>query len=119
MNSLDIVKIREEFGLSQTQFANLIGIDRRTVVNWEKGRVIPESKVMLIEMLVEKKRNNNTNAILDENPEKKIDLTREIGELKDHIKTLKSLVDEKTTISELYKNENLRLKEELETLKGS
>lgn len=118
MNSLDIVKIREEFGFTPTQFSEFIGVDRRTVVNWEKGRLIPESKVMLIEMLLEKKRNNNKNSVLDENPEKKIDLTREVEELKDHIKTLKNFLDEKTIISELYKNEILKLKEEIEVFKN-
>jgi len=118
MNGLDIVKIREEFGFTPTQFAEFIGIDRRTVVNWEKGRTIPESKVLLLEMLLEKKRKNNTNSVLEESPEKKIDLTREILELKDHIKTLKDFLDEKTIISELYKNEILKLKEEIEVFKN-
>jgi len=118
MNGLDIIKIREEFGFTPTQFAKFIGIDRRTVVNWENGRLIPESKVLLIEMLLEKKRNNKKNPILEENPEKKLELIREISELKDHIKTLKSLVEEKTIVLELYRNENSKLKDELDALKG-
>lgn len=118
MNNLDIVKIREEFGFTQQQFADFIGVDRRTVINWEKGRLIPESKVMLIEMLLEKKRNNNTKAVLDETSNSKIDLTREVEELKDHIKTLKNFLEEKSTISEFYKAEISKLKEEIEALKS-
>ena len=118
MNNLDIVKIREEFGFTPTQFAEFIGIDRRTVINWEKGRKIPESKILLLEMLLDKKR-NDTKPVLDETLEAKIDLTREVEELKDHIKTLKSFLDEKAIISEFYKNEILKLKEEIEALKNA
>ncbi len=121
MNSIDIIKIREELGLTQQKFADRIGVDRRTVVNWEHGKKIPDSKVKLFEMLLEMERKPNGINLFDEKPEVKntpsTDLTREILELKDHIKTLKEFLDGKTTIAELYKSENLKLKEEIETLK--
>ena len=119
MNGLDVKKIREEFNLTQQGFANYIGVDRRTVVNWEQGRVIPESKVKLLEFLIEGKRNGLESGL--QKTEVKVvpsvDMTREILELKDHIATLKNFLDEKSTITEFYKIENLKLKEEIEALK--
>ena len=38
----DIRAIREHFGLSQAQFALLIGISVSTLQNWEQGRREPE-----------------------------------------------------------------------------
>ena len=34
--------VREQTGLSQSRFARLIGISKRTVENWEQGRRQPE-----------------------------------------------------------------------------
>ena len=33
--------VREQIGLSQTRFARLIGVSKRTVENWEQGRRTP------------------------------------------------------------------------------
>ncbi len=33
--------VREQTGLSQTRFARLIGVSKRTVENWEQGRRTP------------------------------------------------------------------------------
>ena len=38
----DAKKIREKLGLSQSQFASLIGISPRTLQNWEQGHRHPE-----------------------------------------------------------------------------
>ena len=35
MNNFDIKKIREQLGVSQEQFAEMIGVHTRTVQNWE------------------------------------------------------------------------------------
>lgn len=45
----DVVAIREEYGLSQTKFAALLGISVRTLQNWEQGRRQPQgpAKVLL------------------------------------------------------------------------
>ena len=45
----DVAAIREEYGLSQTKFAALIGISVRTLQNWEQGRRHPQgpAKVLL------------------------------------------------------------------------
>ena len=45
----DVVAIRNEYGLSQDQFASLLGISVRTLQNWEQGRRTPQgpAKVLL------------------------------------------------------------------------
>ena len=37
----EVKTIREKTGLSQTQFAQLIGVSKRTLENWEQGRRHP------------------------------------------------------------------------------
>jgi putative transcriptional regulator len=37
----EVKAIREKTGLSQTQFARLIGVSKRTLENWEQGRRHP------------------------------------------------------------------------------
>jgi DNA-binding transcriptional regulator YiaG len=118
MNSIDVKKIRLEFELTQQGFANFIGVDRRTVVNWEKGNKIPDSKVKLFELLMEGKR-NATESVPQEAESKPIpsaDLNREILELKDHIKTLKDFLEEKNKLADMYRSENAMLKEKLDRL---
>ena len=45
----DVVAIRKDYGLSQDQFASLLGISVRTLQNWEQGRRTPHgpAKVLL------------------------------------------------------------------------
>lgn len=45
----DVTAIRDEYGLSQTKFAALLGISVRTLQNWEQGRRHPQgpAKVLL------------------------------------------------------------------------
>ena len=45
----DVAAIRDEYGLSQTKFAALLGISVRTLQNWEQGRRKPQgpAKVLL------------------------------------------------------------------------
>jgi len=46
----DIKAIRQGFGLTQEQFAALMGISVRTLHNWEQGRRVPEgpARVLLL-----------------------------------------------------------------------
>lgn len=45
MNDLiDVRAIREKVGISQEEFAKLLGVSSRTVQNWERGKTIPDSK---------------------------------------------------------------------------
>jgi DNA-binding transcriptional regulator YiaG len=122
MGSKEVKKIREEFNMTQQGFADFLGVDRRTVVNWEQGKKIPESKVKLFKLELEKRRNLSTTNTIIEKIENKTDsqsldnLNREILVLNDHIKTLKDFLDDKTTMCDIYKNENILLKERLERL---
>jgi len=51
MNRLDIRKIRKAMGLTQTELAERLGVHYKTIQNWEKGGVIPESKMVLLRTL--------------------------------------------------------------------
>lgn len=44
IKGIDIVNFREKHRLSQSEFANLIGVHPRTIQNYEAGSKIPESK---------------------------------------------------------------------------
>lgn len=44
----DIRHIREGFGLTQVQFAALLGISVRTLRNWEQGRRVPEGPARVL-----------------------------------------------------------------------
>jgi len=120
MSKLDINKVREELGLNHRELAEQLGVDRRTIINYEQGRLIPESKVRLIELLLLAKRNESISLPLNftENDckEKTENLNREIVELKDHIKTLKEFIEDKTTMVVHYKSENILLKQRIDEL---
>ncbi|MEZ7498938.1 helix-turn-helix domain-containing protein [Flavobacterium sp. Arc3] len=55
MNSTEIKNMRVDMGLSQTKFAVVLGVDRRTIINYEQGKKIPESKVKLLNLMIENK----------------------------------------------------------------
>lgn len=48
-----VQRIRERTGLSQTKFARLIGVSRRTLENWEQGRRRPTGPARVLLRLVE------------------------------------------------------------------
>lgn len=41
VKEIEVAAVREQTGLSQTRFARLIGVSKRTVENWEQGRRTP------------------------------------------------------------------------------
>lgn len=49
LHAASVIGIRERLGLSQQELADLLGISRRTVENWEQGRREPTgaAKVLL------------------------------------------------------------------------
>ncbi len=51
MSDLDIRKIRKALKLTQGELAEKLGVHYKTIQNWEKGGVIPESKKILIRNL--------------------------------------------------------------------
>ena len=46
--SVSLKKIRSKTGLSQAEFAELIGISPRTLQNWEIDRTIPDNAHLLL-----------------------------------------------------------------------
>lgn len=48
MNNLDIKEIRKKWNITQAEFAKMLGVDTRTVQNWESGGKIPASKYEII-----------------------------------------------------------------------
>lgn len=54
---MDIKALRSQTNLSQSKFANAVGIPVRTIQKWEQGeRVPPDYVVKLIEYFLKKER---------------------------------------------------------------
>jgi transcriptional regulator with XRE-family HTH domain len=51
MCDLNVKEIRKNLGVSQTKFAEMLGVHIRTVQNWESGGVIPQAKYTLLHNL--------------------------------------------------------------------
>lgn len=49
MNGLDLKKIREEFGFTQSELAERLQISRKTINSYENGANIPASRVLFFE----------------------------------------------------------------------
>lgn len=124
---IDIQKIRTNLQMTQIEFAELIGVDRRTIINYEQGKKIPATKVKLLQLMLE---NGAMKSIPDKNQrmalkairpiENEVDILKgDIVDLKDHIKTLKEFIEEKNKLADIYRNENLLLKEKIMMLENS
>jgi len=124
MDSVEIKNLRKELGMTLVEFSELLGVTKRTVINYEQGKVIPASKNKLLQFIRDTKNAKKEtpkvldvkNNLDDENTNKD-SLSIEVY-LKNHISTLKELILEKTNLLEIYKAENIRLKEELEPYKS-
>lgn len=53
MEAQDIKKRREQLGLTQKELGDLIGASRETIINYEKGRPIPRSKIEILNKVLE------------------------------------------------------------------
>lgn len=47
----DLKEKRKKANLTQEELAERLGVDRRTIINYEKGNIIPESKVKLLHFI--------------------------------------------------------------------
>jgi len=63
MNKLQVKKIRENLGLNQEDFGKLLGVSKNTILNYEKGGKIPESKIPILEKFM----NENPNIVNEDN----------------------------------------------------
>ena len=61
INIPDVASIRAKTGLSQTQFAGLMGVSVRTLQDWEQGRRAPSGAARTLLLVVSK----NPGALLD------------------------------------------------------
>jgi len=66
MESKKIKEIREKLGLSQENFAEMLGVHYKTIQNYEKGGKIPKSKIPFLQIIEKQIElgsvNNSTNA---------------------------------------------------------
>jgi DNA-binding XRE family transcriptional regulator len=51
MNGLELKELRKKLNLTQVELAKRIGVDTKTVQNWESGRKIPNSKDAILRSL--------------------------------------------------------------------
>ena len=61
LEPLQVKHIREDYGLTQEEFATLLGISVSTLRNWEQGRRKPEGPALVLLRVAEK----HPEAILD------------------------------------------------------
>ena len=52
MNGLQIREKRKKLGLTQLELAEQLGVSKNTVLNYEKGSVIPESKITILNKIL-------------------------------------------------------------------
>ncbi len=57
----DVGKIRQKTGLSQTRFAQLLGVSTRTLQDWEQGRRAPSGAARTLLLIAA----NNPHALID------------------------------------------------------
>jgi len=57
---MQIKEKRKEYNLTQDEFGKLVGVSRQTIVNWENGSTIPESKLDFMRTLFDKLDNGDS-----------------------------------------------------------
>lgn len=55
MRAEEIKKKRKELGLTQDELGKLIGVSKNTILNYEKGKVIPDSKITILDTVLNEK----------------------------------------------------------------
>lgn len=85
IKAIDISKFRDKHGISQTDFAKLIGVSLRTVQNYESGGKIPDSKHEILHNIIKTYRSDTTyqEDLKDYNKELEIYKAKNINELRE------------------------------------
>ncbi|WP_205727719.1 helix-turn-helix transcriptional regulator [Flavobacterium anhuiense] len=86
MNELNIKELRIQNGFSQTELAKKIGVSRQTIVNYEKGEVIPESKKELLYNILHNENSKTTPEIEEYYTKPKSGYDKKIQEKEEEIK---------------------------------
>lgn len=59
MRGEEIKKKRNELKLTQEELGKILGVDKRTIINYEKGGIIPDSKSELLHNFIKGNKANN------------------------------------------------------------
>ncbi|MBF4484401.1 helix-turn-helix domain-containing protein [Flavobacterium sp. CSZ] len=86
MNGLEIKEYRVKKGLTQEALAQLIGVSKNTILNYEKGKVIPESKNALLENILIFSEHNIATKIHNTEYQNLTGYDKKITEIEDQIK---------------------------------
>jgi len=98
MNALEIKQKRKKLGLTQEELAKKLGVSLKTISNYEKGEVIPESKKELLHKILNSESNNTLNE-----PEENYTIQDEFEE---KISQVKEKISEHNQIIELAISNN-------------
>ncbi len=63
LSKVDVKGLRERLGLTQSQFAGMIGVSIKTLQNWEQGRREPEGPAKALLRVVEREPQAVLNAL--------------------------------------------------------
>ncbi|SFO05593.1 Helix-turn-helix [Paenimyroides ummariense] len=108
MNTLDVKEIRKKLQLTQEELGNLIGVSRNTIINYEKGGKIPDSKsTILNNLLNENAQNKNIvnepEAVYETGFDKKIaESKKEIEKIKEEILKFENKIEQDPTKKVTY-----------------
>ncbi len=78
MNKEDLIILRKKSNLTQKDLADMLGVAPNTVYNYEKGGKIPESKIAILERLMDSCDTTN-NGIINTGNAKKINQNNNNG----------------------------------------
>lgn len=113
MSDLDIKKIRKNLFLTQEEFAKLLGVTRNTVLNYERGKPIPESKSTILSKLLIKSTDNDKpidnkipNFHMTESERKKA-LFNSFGDIASGDEKLQTIVEKLTRFNDILTKENI------------
>lgn len=71
MSDLDIKEIRKNLKLTQQEFAERLGVSRNTILNYEKGETIPNSKSIILHTMLSESKMENVHSFINKIKEDK------------------------------------------------
>jgi transcriptional regulator with XRE-family HTH domain len=92
MKALDIKEKREKLGLTQEQLAKKVGVSKNTILNYEKGKVIPDSKRELLEQILNNENPNIVNEPITIYKKTSINFEGKIKQIEELIKERREII---------------------------